>query len=330
VEKNMKKLVLVLLVLAMVAAAGCFNTSNITFWPTPDDKLNVKTLKTVGEKGTDNKILLLDIDGVITGEGEQSLFWDREATTAEVARKLRKAAGDDSIKAVVLRINSPGGGVTASDVVYRELMRFKEKRHIPIVTIMMDMGASGGYYIACASDKIMVHPTTVTGSIGVIIFSLGFDGLFHKIGMESRVIKSGELKDMGNPFDTFTPEERAVFQNLVDKMYERFLDIVTQSRKIDREKLRKLADGRVYLGTEAVENGLADRVGYVDDALQLTLTEARIPGASVVLYTTSKKSELNVYSNNFVKGPDIRSPIPDVNAIMDYGRPRIMYMWMGK
>jgi protease IV len=230
----------------------------------------------------------------------------------------------------VLRINSPGGGVTASDIVYREILKYKEKTKVPVVSIIMDTGASGGYYIACASDKIVAHPTAVTGSIGVIIFSLGFDGLFHKIGMESRVVKSGPLKDMGNPFDTFSEEEKAVFQNVVDKMYERFLDIVQQSRKIDREKLRKIADGRIYLGTEAVENGLIDRTGYIDDAINLAMTEARITNANVILYTDSRQKELNVYSNNLMKAPELRSPVPDVQSMMDLSRPRIMYMWMGQ
>ncbi|MCZ7584255.1 MAG: signal peptide peptidase SppA [Deltaproteobacteria bacterium] len=311
-------------------ATACFNTSNIDVFPFPEDKLSARIVQTIGDDRTDNRILLLEIDGVITGQGESFLFWDKEATTAEITKKLNKAARDDRIKAVVLRINSPGGGVTASDIVYRQVLDYKRKTRVPVVAVMMDVAASGGYYIACASDKIVAHPTTVTGSIGVIIYALGFNGLFEKIGMESRVIKSGELKDMGNPFDEFTEQERAVFQNVVDQMYDRFVNVVVENRRLEKARVREIADGRIYVGGEAGELGLVDRVGYLEDGVRLAMDEAGVTSAKVMIYTNTPKKELNVYSNNLVKAPEINSLMPSADMMLDAARPRIMYMWLGQ
>ncbi len=311
--------------------AGCFNISDVNLLPMPDDQLSSQILQTYGDAKTDNRILLLDIDGPITGEGETVLWWEREATTENVKKKLRKAATDERVKAVVLRINSPGGTVTASDVVYREIKQFKAARNVPVVTMMMDVSASGGYYIACASDHIVAHRSTITGSIGVIVFGLGFDGLFHKIGMESRVVKSGELKDMGNPFDQFSEQERAVFQAMVDRMYDQFLGVVSEARKIDRDKLRPIADGRIYLGTEAKDLGLIDEVGYIDDAMRVAMAKADIRDAKVLFYTDGRRKELNMYSNNTMKAPDLNlSVAPDMATMMELARPRLMFMWMGQ
>lgn len=319
----------ILLVSALLFSA-CFNVSDVSLFPIPDDRLSSQVLQTYGDKNTENRILLLDIDGPITGEGESVLWWEREATTENVKKKLRKAATDDRVKAVVLRINSPGGTVTASDVVYREIRQFKAARNVPVVTMMMDVSASGGYYIACASDHIVAHKSTITGSIGVIVFGLGFDGLFHKIGMESRVVKSGELKDMGNPFDQFSDDERAVFQAMVDRMYDQFLGVVSDARKIDRDKLRPIADGRVYLGSEAKDLGLIDEVGYIDDAMRAAMARAGIRDAKVLFYTDSRRKELNMYSNNTMKAPKLDlSVAPDMATMMELARPRLMFMWMG-
>ncbi|MCL4234737.1 MAG: signal peptide peptidase SppA [Deltaproteobacteria bacterium] len=315
----------------MVALSGCFNISDVNLLPMPDDQLSSQVLQTYGDAKTENRVLLLDIDGPITGEGETVLWWEREATTENVKKKLRKAATDDRIKAVVLRINSPGGTVTASDVVYREIRQFKAARNVPVVTMMMDVSASGGYYIACASDHIVAHKSTITGSIGVIVFGLGFDGLFHKIGMESRVVKSGELKDMGNPFDQFSEQERAVFQAMVDRMYDQFLGVVSEARKIDRDKLRPIADGRVYLGSEAKDLGLIDEVGYIDDAMRVAMAKADVRDAKVLFYTDGRRKELNMYSNNTMKAPDFNlSVAPDMATMMELARPRLMFMWMGQ
>ncbi|MCB1154941.1 MAG: signal peptide peptidase SppA [Deltaproteobacteria bacterium] len=320
---------LVLVAVALLAT-GCFNSTNLEFIPFPEEKLSSRVIKTIGDSRTDNRILLLDIDGPITGVGEDRLFWHQDATTTAVAMKLRKAALDKRIKGVVVRINSPGGGVTASDIVYRELQKYKRVAGVPMVTMMMDVAASGGYYIACATDEIYAHSTTITGSIGVIIFSFGADGLFEKIGLESRVIKSGELKDMGNPFDEFTDSERAVFQNVVDKMYARFVNVVSQNRRnLDRERIVELADGRIYLGDEAKELGLIDNVGYMDDAFDAAMKRAGIQDAKVLVYTHSRQDELNMYSNQLAKAPDIGMKMPDASTLMDMTRPRILYMWSG-
>jgi len=152
------------------------------------------------------------------------------------------APGHD-VKAVVLRVNSPGGTVTASDIIYRELMLFRERTKVPVVAVMMDVAASGGYYLAMATDAILVHPSTVTGSIGVIMLTVNAKGLLEKVGVEANAITSGPRKDMGSPFRTMTSEEKAIFQGVIDSFYQRFLTVVQEGRpELSADQIKKLAD----------------------------------------------------------------------------------------
>ena len=170
----------------------------------------------------------------------------------------------------MLRINSPGGGVTASDIMYRDLVHFREETHKPVVACMMDVAASGGYYLAMGCDRIYAHPSTVTGSIGVIMSLYNATGLMKIVGVTSDPIKSGPNKDIGNPGRPMTPEERAILQGMVTGFYDQFVDVVARAARtsLTPEKVRELADGRVYSGAEAKKLGLIDEVGYLDDALK--------------------------------------------------------------
>jgi protease-4 len=215
------------------------------------------------------KIALIDVEGVLQNVRATSLLgMAGENPVSLFAEKLDKAAQDPNVRAVVLRINSPGGGVTATDLMYDELQHFRQRTHKPVIAALLDVGASGGYYLACGADKIYALPTTVTGSIGVIMIAPEFSGTLQKIGAHVNVIKSGELKDMGSLFREMTDKDRAVLQGLIDGMYGRFLDVVAKSRTaLDREHLRQLADGRVFLGHEAKDVGLIDEVGTLRHAL---------------------------------------------------------------
>ncbi len=224
---------------------------------------------TVSGSGKD-KILIIDISGIISEEGKSSLVGlsGEPDIVTRIREELKLAAKDKHIKAIILRINSPGGTVTAADIIYHEIEQFKEKTGIKVIACIMDLGASGGYYVAVSADKIVAHPTTVTGSIGVIMLNLSFEGLLQKIGVKDTSIKSGEYKDMGSPLKTMTEEERKIFQGIMNNLYERFLAVIAKNRKeLTPEKIRSLADGRIYTAQQALELKLIDQIGYLDETI---------------------------------------------------------------
>jgi protease IV len=327
-----KMTVLAVLVAVILGVTGCLSGNNFSLLPEQDDTLSTRLVKAPINSGTKDRILVLDIEGVITEVGNQGWFSVNEPTTAIVRRKLEKAERDQRIKAVVLRINSPGGTVTGSDIVYREITRYREKTKVPVVAAFMGVAASGGYYVACASDTIVAHPTTITGSLGVIMHWFGFSGLFEKIGMESRVIKAGALKDVGNPFDEFTDEERAVMQRLVDDAYDRFVTVIDNGRPgLTREEVLKLADGRVYTAVDAKHAGLVDQLGDLEDAIDEAKRLAKVRDAGVILYSTSQRPEQNIYSTTRAEAPplEIDTSMIDYETMLELSRPRMLYMWMG-
>jgi protease IV len=173
------------------------------------------------------KVLLIEISGVISSQDGDG-FVPTPNLLASVKEQLTRATQDENIRAVVLRINTPGGTVTASDIIHHELKTFRTSRKIPIVASIMDVGASGGYYIAAAADTVLAHPSSVTGSIGVIMLTVNARGLLEKVGLEATAVTSGPRKDMGSPFRTMTTEERAIFQGLIDAFYQRFLSVVQE------------------------------------------------------------------------------------------------------
>ncbi|OGL46983.1 MAG: signal peptidase, partial [Candidatus Schekmanbacteria bacterium RBG_16_38_10] len=225
----------------------------------------------ISGKGND-KILMIDISGIISeagGSGVSGLF-SNEDMVASIKEQLEKAKEDNRIKAVILRINSPGGTVTASDIIYNEIKKFKEENDIKIISCMMDVGASGAYYIAMASDVVIAHPTALTGSIGVIFENFNVEGLFNKLGIKDASIKSGDKKDIGSPFRAITEEEKEILQEVNDNLYQRFFDVVYEGREeLDRDDVKRLADGRIYSAEQALEEKLIDKIGYLDDAIEV-------------------------------------------------------------
>ena len=207
---------------------------------TSKDKLKETVVQGEGR----DKILLLDITGFLSDVAPWKPYSPPSTTLKDVKEKLRKADKDKRVKGVVLRINSPGGTVTASDSIYEEIRRFKEERKIPIVAQMIDTAASGGYYAALAADQIAAQPTTITGSIGVIIQKFNLHELLSKIGILSTPVKSGLHKDIGSPFRPQTEEEVKILQQTIDHLYSRFVDMVTENRKsLERNQVVELADG---------------------------------------------------------------------------------------
>lgn len=244
------------------------------------------------------KVLMIDVEGTITSAVDTGLLAREKNVVARVFERLERAAADPSVKAVILRIDTPGGEVTASDIVYHEVLRFKERTGLPVVGLMMSVAASGGYYIASACDVIVAHPSTLTGSIGVISIFPGVGSLMAKVGVKVEVIKSGPAKDSGSPFRDMTEEERKTFQGIIDEYYEGFLRVVARGRqgKVTEDRLREIADGRVYTAPQALKLGLIDAVGYFDDAFGEALSRAGIGSARLVAYSYFPKSKTNIYA----------------------------------
>ncbi len=280
----------------------------------------------------EDKILLIDISGPLS-TGRSSGFLASPSLPARVKEELMKAEKDPLIRGIVLRVNTPGGTVTASDVLFHEFRQFKQKRDIPLVTSIMDLGTSGGYYVAMATDHIFAHPSTITGSIGVIMLTVNAQGLMEKVGMEASPIVSGPKKSMGSPFRRMDAEERAIFQSVIDNLYARFLTVVEEGRpNLNSQEIKRLADGRIYTAESAQQHGLIDKVGYLDEAIAYTIKAAKLQNATVVTYTRGRPSQQNIYSKNEL--PQVGSlgfPQLDANWFLrtvSGGTPQMMYMWM--
>jgi protease-4 len=200
----------------------------------------------------------------------------------EINENLKMFREDESIKAIVIRIDSPGGGVGPSQEIFRAIQKAKEKK--TVITSMGALAASGGYYAAAASDGIMANPGTITGSIGVIMGYTNFKEIFQKIGLVPVVFKSGAFKDTGSPVRDMRADEKKFLQDFVYKIYEQFVQDVAKSRKMDYKKVKKLADGRIYTGMEAKKLGLVDRIGNLEDAVDWAGELAGIEGEISVVY----------------------------------------------
>lgn len=314
----------------LVLLAGCGPTS---FVITPISTKQELTEEVVLRESpwAVKKIALIDVDGVLQNARPNSLLGAAgENPVSLFKEKLDKAANDADVRAVVLRINSPGGGVTATDLMYTELLRFRERTGKPVVAAMLDLAASGGYYLACGADKIYALPTTVTGSIGVIMLTPEFAGTMAKIGVHMNVIKSGEMKDMASMFREMNDKDRAVLQGLIDGMYARFLNVVAQSRKsVDPDRLRQLADGRVYLGEEAKQLGLVDEIGTFPDALAAAKEAAGLANVNVkvVEYSRPLAYRPNIYAQSDQPPGQVNLVNVQLPEWLTGPAPQLMYVW---
>jgi len=280
-----------------------------------------------------DKVALIELDGMLVNAERSGLLVAAENPVALAVEKLDKAAADPFVKAVILRINSPGGTVTASDLVYRQVLKvrqgFDNHKPKPVVAMLMDVAASGAYYIACGADKIIAHPTTVTGSIGVIMYALNIEALMHKLGVAADAIKSGDKKDAGSLFRPLTPQERKIFQGVIDEFYSRFLEVVKKGRPdLDEKKLSQLADGRVFTGQQARDLHLVDQVGDLFTAINAVKETTGLSKVKVVMYHRPADYRANVYSQLpetcTVQFNLLNVTLPD---LADLQRPQFMYLW---
>jgi len=198
-------------------------------------------------------------------------------TSQRIVRQFQMYGEEKSVKAIVFRIDSPGGGVAASQEIYQAVKKVKEKGK-PVIASMGSVAASGGYYVACGADTIMANPATTTGSIGVIAEIPNVSGLLNKVGIRFEVIKSGRFKDTGSPYRSMTAADRRYLQSAIDDFFDQFVNVVVQERKLPRKKVLKLADGRIFTGRQAKKNGLVDLLGDYEDAINLAAKLGGIQG----------------------------------------------------
>jgi protease-4 len=232
-----------------------------------------------GSRGGD-KIAVVTMRGLISSSLPGNVG---DTMVDDMRLALEQAREDDHVRAVVLEIDSPGGEVTASDMIYNWVVKTRTKK--PVIVYMDSLAASGGYYVACGGKYLMANETTITGSIGVIIQTLNYEQLFNKVGLASVVFKSGKFKDMLSGTRPVTPEEREYIQSFVMKTYDKFLGIVARERNLPAEGLRNsIADGRILSGRDALDNKLIDAVGQIEDAFTKAKELGHAPGATVVKY----------------------------------------------
>ncbi len=324
--------ILVVLVLGAMLG-GCDSGIQWVIRPmSADKKLKETVLRADAGLFVTDKILVLDVDGMLFNQRRKGLFAPTENPVAVWVEKLDKAQADSDIKAVVLRINSPGGGVTASDIMYRRLKDFRSKRPIPVIAIIEDVGASGAYYLACGADEIMAHPSSVTGSIGVMVQTISFAGTMSMLRIDARAVTSGPRKDMASPFKPLDPKDLAILQAMVDEFYEQFLKIVGESRsELTAETIRRLADGRVFTGSQAKANGLVDRLGYVWDAIDLAKEKTGSKRVKVVMYHRPLGHRSNAYSAGPPPPANAQVNLINISAgdLLVSAQPKFLYLWTG-
>lgn len=277
-----RPVLLLLALLSLLAVSGCAFV-NIPLAPQPSP-LEEQVLEGDGPR----KILLLDISGTISEKEKPGglVGADRPSTVSLVRESLQKAEQDDRISGVILRIDSPGGSVTASDIIHHEISRFRKRRGIPVHACIMGVGASGGYYAAAAADRIIAHPTAITGSIGVILMKFNLAGLMGKLGVEEQTVKSGDKKDIFSPFRRATPEEEKLAREIIGQLHGRFLDVIMErpGNGLTRDELARLADGRIYTARQALQARLIDGTGYLDEVIAGMRRQVGDEKARVVSY----------------------------------------------
>ncbi|MBN2563544.1 MAG: signal peptide peptidase SppA [Phycisphaerae bacterium] len=318
-------------IVAVVTAAsmtGCSPVGTFKVTAVPSDQSLEERIVWRDPGWVSDRIAIIDISGILMNAYESGLLSEGEHAVSLTVEKLNAAAKDKRVKGIVLRINSPGGTVTASDTLYQEIRHFREKTGKPVIAYFQDVAASGAYYVACAADEIIAQRTSVTGSIGVVMQMVDLSGTMAKLGIATDAIKSGPYKDAGSPFRRMEPEEREVFQSLVDGFYQQFLDVVAAGRPaLSREKIANLADGRVYVAEQAVEAGLVDRIATFREAIDITKERAGIKSAHVVIYHRPLDWRPTIYAEAPPVSPRIINLFNINLPSLWTKRPQFVYIW---
>ncbi|QBP40653.1 signal peptide peptidase SppA [Paenisporosarcina antarctica] len=285
--------------------------------------------ETVLEDGDSSKrIAVLTVDGVIQNTGgATSLFGAVGYNHQFFMDQLEMIKVDDSIRAVVLQVNSPGGGVVESAQIYNKIQEVQEEVGVPFYVSMGSMAASGGYYIAAPAEKIFLNKETLTGSIGVIMESVNYGKLAEKYGVDFVTIKTGPYKDIMSPTRDMTKDERAMLQEMIDESYESFVDIIEEGRGMTEAEVKAVADGRIMNGRQAIEAGLADEYGYLEDVIAAVREDFNLADAEVMEYDyTQNFSSLFSMKTQSLFGGDVESQLIG-RLLSDYNAPRMMYLY---
>lgn len=314
---------LVLLLAVGLASSGCLTVQVGRGKPEP---LVEKVV--FGERG--RKILLLDVDGMLSEQSQSGTLGmgGRESVVARVREQLERAARDGQIEALIVRVNSPGGTATASEILHQEIARFKRDADVPVVAQLMGVAASGGYYVAMAADTVRAYPTTITGSIGVLFAGVNVSGLMDKLGVTDQTLTSGAFKDAGSPLRPMTEAERTQLTSVLEDLFERFLDVVAEGRPgLSRDEIARLADGRIFSARQALEAGLVDAIGDLPSAVEAAKEKAGLEQARVVVYHRPHELRENLFS----PGASALAPPfgagPGVAPAALLPRPAFLYLW---
>ena len=272
--------------------------------------------------GSGPAVAVIRVEGVIAS-GESTPFGGGATAGAKtIIANIEKAKNDKDVKAILLAVDSPGGGVNASDQIYHALKNAGK----PVVVIMGDVAASGGYYISMASDWIIANPNTLTGSIGVISEFPNAAGLLDKVGVQLVVITSGPRKDIGSPYREMTDDERAYWKKIIDETYASFVAIVAEGRRMTVDEVKPLADGGVFTGRQALDLKLVDQLGYEEDAVAKAAELGGIPGKPRLIEYKNEPTFLQLLTRSMAQ----RSLVPSLAEIMDWvGHPSLSARWIG-
>ncbi|MDA8141161.1 MAG: signal peptide peptidase SppA [Desulfobacteraceae bacterium] len=314
----------IILTICTCFMTGC-SLPKVTLFGDKQEPLKEYVLQGTGK----GKVLVLSVDGTISSRAEKGVLQSRPSMVQQIVAYLKHAEQDPDIKALLLKVNSPGGTVTASDILYHEISAYKQRTGVKIIVAMMSVAASGGYYISLPADYIVAHPTTITGSIGVIFLRPGVSGLMEKAGLSVAVNKSGAQKDMGSPYRAPTEEEVVLFQELTDTMATRFMDLVMKHRKLSPEQKAQISTARVYLADQAKSLGLVDQVGYLDDAVAKAKELAGMEtDAKVICYRRYKLEEDTIYNPAIQhQGGELESMLPILAPLNAAAEAGFYYIW---
>ncbi len=333
-----------LLGLLLLAAAGCLHpirTDDKLRFATPlvvkataelDPKNNAPPLEEMPVGGPacgagGAKVAVLDVDGLLLNQNLTGPYSTGENPVDLFREKLDRVAADPCVCAVVVRINSPGGAVTAADIMWRDLQQFRQRTHRPVVACLMDLGCSGAYYLATAGDVIFAHPTTITGGIGVLINLYNLEDALNVFNIRMQSIKAGPRIDTGNIVKALDPESKRILQRTADQLHQRFQAVVTQQRPHVDLGGGTTLDGRIFTAQDALERGLIDHIGYLDDAIEAARQMAGQPGAAAVIFHRCNDVARTAYAttpNIPLQGSWIPFSVPGAER---YRLPTFLYLW---
>jgi protease IV len=312
---------------ALMILAGC-GTPSFLITPVGNTNALREVRLSHGKGWSQEKVAIIEVEGMLMNARSGGFLQPTENALSLFTQQMEQAERDPKVKAVVLRINSPGGSVTTSDTMYQTVVDFRKRTGKPVVASTQEMAASGAYYVACGADKIVAQPTSVVGSIGVIFNTFNLEGTMQKIGARNEAIKSAPLKDMASPFHALSVEERAVLQGLVDEFFGRFKSVVMANRPIkDATTLSLVTDGRVFSGVQAMHLGLVDANGSLEDSINLARKLSKSKSASVIMYKRPYGYSGSIYASQPVPPAQANSMnlnLPGMKPVLPSG---FYYLW---